>query len=259
MSRLPDHGPSTVGSDRGYGYRNRPDAGGAAQACRRKIQRYLASEELERLLPHADGIRVELYLDKPDGGNAIGLYRNGTRILPSIVALPTFDVVPWTDGRVKGVVDVAFLNLTPGTRDNVIQDRLFEAFCTAIAPVRDTLLEIIEEHRRAEEEKASVVRVGKSRALRAVCRDRAGRAVDTNLDFFWEIVDGDGQIDHSSGEIVTFDAPDEPCVSVVRVSATQGAVVCTAESVITIADQLVQEPDRKFGNYATSRDCLVRT
>jgi len=50
---------------------------------------------------------------------------------------------------------VPFLNLTPGTRSGIIQDSSFAAFSEAIRPLEEKLTEIIQEQKRAEEERAS--------------------------------------------------------------------------------------------------------
>jgi hypothetical protein len=83
------------------------------------------------------------------------LYRNGTRILPSIAELDTFARSPWTDGCLQGIVDVPFLNLTPATRTGVIQDAAFAAFLEAVGPLEDHLANLIVEQRRAQEEQAT--------------------------------------------------------------------------------------------------------
>ena len=100
-------------------------------------------------------IYLEVYLNDPSSVNRVGLYRRGTRVLPSITELELFEKEPWTAGYLQGIVDAPFLSLTPGTRHGIIRDDLFETFCGAMAPVEDQLLEIIEEQRKAEEERSS--------------------------------------------------------------------------------------------------------
>jgi len=100
-------------------------------------------------------IYLEIYLNEPGPANGVGLYRRGTRVLPSITELDHFEKEPWTAGCLQGIVDVPFLSLTPGTRHGVIRDNRFETFCRAMAPVEKRLQEIIEEQRKAEEERSS--------------------------------------------------------------------------------------------------------
>jgi hypothetical protein len=100
-------------------------------------------------------IYLELYLNEPGSGNQIGLYRRGTRVLPSITELDPFQKPPWDAGYFQGLIDAPFLNLTPGTRHGIIRDDRFEAFCLALAPVEQRLQETIEEQRKAEEERSS--------------------------------------------------------------------------------------------------------
>jgi hypothetical protein len=168
-----------------------------------KIQRYLASELRDRIRDSSVDIKVidrtarreyvvvprqfkgrllhdlqpvdtevgdiylELYLNTPDSVNQVGLYRRGTRVLPSITELDPFQKAPWNSGYLQGIVDAHFLNLTPGTRHGVIRDERFEAFCLALEPVEKQLQKTIEEQRRAEEERSSRQTLRKvQRALR---------------------------------------------------------------------------------------------
>jgi len=103
----------------------------------------------------AGEVYAELYLNPPDPANEVGLYRSGTRILRSLAELDAFRKSPWTDGYLQGIVDVPFLNLTPATRTGVIHDSALEAFCAALSPLEARLLELINEHKRAEEERMS--------------------------------------------------------------------------------------------------------
>ena len=100
-------------------------------------------------------IYLELYLSDPTSKNQVGLYRRGTRVLPSIVELDHFQKEPWTAGYLQGLIDASFLNLTPGTRQGIIHDELFDAFCKAMEPVEERLKQMIEEQRKAEEERSS--------------------------------------------------------------------------------------------------------
>jgi hypothetical protein len=83
--------------------------------------------------------------------------------------------------------------------------------------------------------------VSKSRTLRAVTRDRARRGVEENLSFRWEISQGQGSLENLDGEIVTFHAPAEPGLTRLQVTVAQGDVVCTAEAMVTVTEQLLPE------------------
>jgi len=100
-------------------------------------------------------IYVELYLNAPDPANEVALYRSGTRILRSLTELDAFQKAPWTNAYLQGIVDVPFLNLTPATRTGVIHDAALESFVAAMAPVEQRLAALIEEQKRAEEERSS--------------------------------------------------------------------------------------------------------
>jgi hypothetical protein len=97
----------------------------------------------------------ELYLNEPNGINQVGLYRRGTRVLASLSELDEFRSGPWTSGYLQGLVDVPYLNLTPGTRTGLIHDAAYADFLAAMAPVTAALAETIAAQQRAEEEQAS--------------------------------------------------------------------------------------------------------
>ncbi|MBI2336669.1 MAG: ATP-binding protein [Deltaproteobacteria bacterium] len=100
-------------------------------------------------------IYVEIYLSEPNPNHHIGLYRSGTRVLEQINDLEPFQKEPWTAGYFQGLIDVSFLNLTPGTRLGIIQDEVYALFCTVLKPVEAALAELLAEQRKAEEEKTS--------------------------------------------------------------------------------------------------------
>lgn len=58
-------------------------------------------------------IYLEIYLNEPGSVNCIGLYRRGTRVLPSITELDQFEKEPWTAGCLQGIVDAPFLSIIP--------------------------------------------------------------------------------------------------------------------------------------------------
>jgi len=168
-----------------------PLLAGLRQMHGEKIQRYLASELRDRIrqtgvkvkiidrltrseyiveprqfsgqlihdlpsLSTPDGeIYPELYLNDEHAENQIGLYRLGTRVLPMITVLDEFQREPWTSGYFQGLIDVPFLNLTPGTRDGIIRDDRYERFSQALEPLRDHLNRLVEEQRKAHDERSS--------------------------------------------------------------------------------------------------------
>jgi len=100
-------------------------------------------------------IYYELYLTEPSSENQVGLYKSGTRVLPSITEIEQFNCFPWASGYLEGIIDVSFLQLTPGTRGGVIYDSAFESFCFAMEGLTNALSEKIAEQKQAEEEKVS--------------------------------------------------------------------------------------------------------
>ena len=122
------------------------------------VPRQFAGRLLHNLNPaeteHGD-IYLELYLSDPGVSNQVGLYRRGTRVLPSIAELEQFKKEPWTAGYLQGIVDAPFLNLTPGTRQGILRDDKFSTFHEAMKPIESHLQQMIEDQRKAEEERSS--------------------------------------------------------------------------------------------------------
>ncbi len=271
-------------------------------------------------------VYLELYFSEPKQEPRVGVYHSGTRVLESLTELEAFQHPPWSDGYVEGIVDAPFLNLTPGTRTGVVRDQAFSEFCSAMEPVAEALQKLVEEQRKAEEERASkhllrtiqkafreallslpaedydwfdvrasgadgrsransgidgiamiearpgsgpdaapqtrqkaffeyagplasvrvspasaVIPVGHARTLRAIARDRARHLVEENLRFEWEIVEAGGSLENVEEEIVEFTAPSQPGLTRLRVTATQDAVTCQGEALLTVTDSLLPE------------------
>jgi hypothetical protein len=255
-----------------------------------------------------------------------------------ITEIDHFDKEPWTAGYLQGIVDAPFLSLTPGTRQGIIRDDYFDALCRALVPVEKHLQQIIEEQRKAEEErssrqvlrrvqralkeaflrlpqeeydwfdiygeklqkksgnlfssgsigggsreeidresgnsedmpelddndtgpkqffeyagplfsvlispKSSVVSVNKRKKYRVVCRDRSRRVVLENLEYQWDITDGEGHIDENHRESIVFTAPPEPCLTTLEVVVRQGDKTCRDEALITVTDSLMDQSSK---------------
>lgn len=96
---------------------------------------------------------------------------------------------------------------------------------------------------------SSVIPVNGSRALRAVARDRARRPVEHDLAHAWSMVEGEGALDHAGGEIATYRAAAEPGLARVKVTVTQGDVVCRAEAQITVTASLLPKSGGGDSSY----------
>ncbi|MDX9800098.1 MAG: ATP-binding protein [Spirochaetia bacterium] len=168
-----------------------PLLSGVKQLSVEKIQNYLASELRDRIIKTGVLIKVidrksrkelvveprkfkgrllhslpeirsplgeiyfEIYLNEPSAENEISLYKHGTRVIPSIQKIDYFNTHPWNSPYLEGMIDVSFLQLTPGTRDGIILDDAFENFIHSIEPLTEAVAEIVDEQKRAEEEKTS--------------------------------------------------------------------------------------------------------
>lgn len=290
-------------------------------------------------LPAAENLYLELYLSEPSPENRVGLYRSGTRVLPSMTELDGLNHTPWNSPYLQGIVDASGLNLTPGTRLGVIQDERLDAMVEALKPVEERLIQAIDALKSAEEERASrqilktitrafrealialpaeeydwfdlqrqssakpgsgsggsgskvgksssespagngesmpvepnenddpsgskespqkeffefagpltnlrispassVVRVHRSRTLRAIARDQQQRQIDREVQFQWSVLEGDGSLENAASEIVTFHAPGEPGLVKLGVVATEGDRMIEAEALITVTETLL--------------------
>ncbi len=115
-----------------------------------------------RLLHQLPAIRTafgdayaELYLAEPAENARVALTRTGTRVIEDLSTLPGLEHSPWVSRYVQGLIDVPFLNLTPGTRTGIIQDERYAALVEALALLEAHLVGLIEAQQRAEEEQAS--------------------------------------------------------------------------------------------------------
>ena len=97
----------------------------------------------------------ELYLTEPDEDCRVALTRDGTRVIADIGTLPGLERPPWSSRYLQGLIDVPYLNLTPGTRSGIVHDERYGAFVEALVPLEAHLNGLIEAQRRAEEEQAS--------------------------------------------------------------------------------------------------------
>jgi hypothetical protein len=111
---------------------------------------------LHEVRPFCQGeLYLEVYLNRPAPSNAVGLYRQGTRVLENLTVLSEFNKPPWTTGYLQGLIDAPYLNLTPGTRSGIIQDTAYERFTQELVGVEAELIRLIDQQQRAEEEQTS--------------------------------------------------------------------------------------------------------
>lgn len=87
---------------------------------------------------------------------------------------------------------------------------------------------------------SSVVRVGQSRTFRAVARDHQKRQIDREVLYQWRVLEGTAALDNTDAEIVTFNAPPEPGLVRIGITATEGDLVCEAEGLVTVTETLVE-------------------
>ena len=85
---------------------------------------------------------------------------------------------------------------------------------------------------------SAVVKVGETCTIRCLPKDRRGRAIEAGVEVSWQVVDGAGSLRDRDREVVTFVAPAEPGLSVIRVTARQQESECSADASVTITESL---------------------
>jgi hypothetical protein len=106
---------------------------------------------------------------------------------------------------------------------------------------------------------SSMVRVGGTKELRALPRDRARRRVEDDLQFHWEIVEGLGTLTNIGDQAVGFQAPEEPGLARIKVTVRQREVVCVNEALVTVTNELLAQlnpattPARGLPGYTFER------
>src|SRR5712671_2964014 len=98
---------------------------------------------------------AELYLTEPAEGSRVALTKDGTRVIADIGTLPGLERPPWSSRYLQGLIDVPYLNLTPGTRSGIVHDERYGAFVEALVPLEAHLNGLIDAQCRAEEEQAN--------------------------------------------------------------------------------------------------------
>jgi hypothetical protein len=98
---------------------------------------------------------AELYLTEPAEDCCVALTRGGTRVIADIGTLPGLERPPWNSRYLQGLVDVPYLNLTPGTRSGIVHDERYAAFVESLVKLAGHLNDLIDAQRRAEEEQAN--------------------------------------------------------------------------------------------------------
>lgn len=88
---------------------------------------------------------------------------------------------------------------------------------------------------------SALVQVNKARSFRAVGLDRSKRQTEQGLTYQWAVSDG-GAIDKHDGEIVIFNAPDEPGLYKLKLIVRQADIIREADAVITVVDSLLKTP-----------------
>ena len=98
---------------------------------------------------------AELYLTEPDEDCRVALTRGGTRVIEDLATLPGLERPPWNSRYLQGLIDVPYLNLTPGTRSGIVHDERYASFVEGLVKLEAHLNDLIDAQRRAEEEQAN--------------------------------------------------------------------------------------------------------
>jgi hypothetical protein len=87
---------------------------------------------------------------------------------------------------------------------------------------------------------SSVIGTSERRKFKAIARDRAGRLIDSGIDFSWHLVEGSGALDGINSPYAEYIAPEEPCVATIELCASQEDITLTATAIITVTAELIK-------------------
>ena len=89
-----------------------------------------------------------------------------------------------------------------------------------------------------------MVKVNTSKNFRCIPRDRNRKTVETDIAIRWAIKEGEGELDRTKGEFITFTAPEEPGITILQATASQREITCTAESIVTVTESLMEKMEQ---------------
>jgi hypothetical protein len=85
---------------------------------------------------------------------------------------------------------------------------------------------------------ASTTPLNETRKFRALPRDRSRRRVSDDLQFAWELTEGEGSLHGVTDQEVEYRAPAVPGLARLKVTVSQHEITTTAEALITVTDSL---------------------
>jgi hypothetical protein len=174
---------------------------------------------------------AELYLTEPAEDCCVALTRGGTRVIADIGTLPGLERPPWKSRYLQGLVDVPYLNLTPGTRSGIVHDERYAAFVESLLKLEGHLNDLIDAQRRAEEEQAN------RESLRAIQRAfREAMLILPREEYDWFDIQSRSPQDSGAGELERGAQPTD--------TKEDGAVLSGAER------QEETSAQRQFFDYA---------
>lgn len=88
---------------------------------------------------------------------------------------------------------------------------------------------------------SAVVKVGAEQGFRCIPRDKRRRTIEEGVAIRWRVLEGEGTLLGETGEIITFQAPDEPGLCILQAQASQAELSCTAESRVTVTETLLEK------------------
>jgi len=138
---------------------------------------------------------AELYLTEPDENCRVALTRGGTRVIADIGTLPGLERPPWNSRNLQGLIDVPYLDLTPGTRSGIVHDERFASFVESLVKLEAHLNALIDAQRRAEEEQANRESLG---AIQRAFRE--ARLCLPREEYDWFDIQSRSAQDSSAGE-----------------------------------------------------------
>ena len=93
---------------------------------------------------------------------------------------------------------------------------------------------------------SAVIKVGRTKRLKAIPADRNGMILDTGFDITWRITDGGGRITEGTGLFTEYNSEGEPGITAIQAVILSDGIEMKAGCLITVTDELFDNDTGKI-------------